>query len=76
MILDSRRFTPTDVGRAVGRFLAGHFARSVASAFTARLEDELDAVSRGEEDWVPVLARFWKRFKAQIDEKIETVDKS
>ena len=76
VILDSRRFKPTDVGRAVGRFLAGHFARYVDYDFTAKLEDELDAVSRGEEDWVPLLARFWKPFKAQIDEKIETVDKS
>ncbi|MFA7321212.1 MAG: DNA topoisomerase I [Dokdonella sp.] len=76
VILDSRRFKPTDVGRAVGRFLAGHFARYVDYDFTARLEDELDAVSRGEEDWVPLLARFWKPFKAQIEEKIETVDKS
>jgi DNA topoisomerase I len=76
VILDSRRFKPTDVGRAVGRFLAGHFARYVDYDFTAKLEDELDAVSRGEEDWVPLLARFWKPFKAQIDDKIETVDKS
>ena len=76
VILDSRRFKPTDVGRAVGRFLASHFARYVDYDFTAKLEDELDAVSRGEEDWVPLLSRFWKPFKAQIDEKIETVDKS
>ncbi|MEO7936153.1 MAG: DNA topoisomerase I [Dokdonella sp.] len=76
VILDSRRFMPTDVGRAVGRFLAGHFARYVDYDFTAKLEDELDAVSRGEEDWVPLLARFWKPFKAQIDDKMETVDKS
>ena len=76
VILDSRRFKPTDVGRAVGRFLASHFTRYVDYDFTARLEDELDAVSRGEEDWVPLLSRFWKPFKAQIDEKIETVDKS
>ena len=76
VILDSRRFKPTDVGRAVGRFLASHFTRYVDYDFTAKLEDELDAVSRGEEDWVPLLSRFWKPFKAQIDEKIETVDKS
>jgi DNA topoisomerase-1 len=76
VILDSRRFKPTDVGRAVGKFLAGHFAKYVDYDFTAKLEDELDAVSRGEEDWVPLLSRFWKPFKAQVDEKIETVDKS
>ncbi len=76
VILDSRRFKPTDVGRAVARFLSGHFTQYVDYDFTAKLEDELDAVSRGEEDWVPLLEKFWKPFKAQVDEKNETVDRS
>jgi len=76
VILDSRRFKPTDVGRAVGKFLSGHFAQYVDYDFTAKLEDELDAVSRGEEDWVPLLEKFWKPFKAQVDDKNETVDRS
>ncbi len=74
--LDNRRFRPTDVGRAVGKFLSGHFAQYVDYDFTANLEDELDAVSRGEEDWVPLLERFWKPFKTLVDEKTETVDRS
>ncbi len=76
VILDARRFKPTDVGRAVANFLSGHFTRYVDYDFTANLEDELDAVSRGEEDWVPLLQRFWAPFKALVDDKIETVDKS
>ena len=72
VILDSRRFKPTDVGRAVAKFLSGHFAQYVDYDFTAKLEDELDAVSRGEEDWVPLLEKFWKPFKAQVDDKNET----
>jgi len=76
VILDSRRFKPTDVGRAVAKFLSGHFTQYVDYDFTAKLEDELDAVSRGEEDWVPLLEKFWKPFKAQVDEKNETVDRS
>ena len=76
VILDSRRFKPTDVGRAVAKFLSGHFAQYVDYDFTAKLEDELDAVSRGEEDWVPLLEKFWKPFKAQVDDKNETVDRS
>jgi DNA topoisomerase-1 len=74
--LDSRRFRPTDVGRAVAKFLSGHFTQYVDYDFTAKLEDELDAVSRGEEDWVPLLEKFWKPFKATVDEKSETVDRS
>jgi len=76
VILDSRRFKPTDVGRAVAKFLSGHFTQYVDYDFTAKLEDELDAVSRGEEDWVPLLEKFWKPFKAQVDDKNETVDRS
>ena len=74
--LDSRRFRPTDVGRAVSKFLSGHFTQYVDYDFTAKLEDELDAVSRGEEDWVPLMERFWEPFKKLVEEKKESVDRS
>jgi len=76
VVLDNRRFKPSDVGRAVAKFLSGHFTQYVDYDFTAKLEDELDAVSRGEEDWVPLMHRFWKPFKALVSDKIESVDKS
>ena len=65
--LDNKRFRPSDVGRAVAKFLTGRFTQYVDYEFTARLEDELDAVSRGEEDWKPLLERFWKPFKQMVD---------
>ncbi|MDA3912909.1 DNA topoisomerase I [Oleiagrimonas sp.] len=73
--LDSRRFKPSDVGRTVSNFLTEHFTQYVDYDFTARLEDDLDAVSRGDRAWVPLLENFWKPFKQQVDEKIETVDR-
>ena len=76
VFLDSRRFKPSDVGRAVGKFLTQHFTQYVDYEFTARLEDELDAVSRGEVAWVPLMERFWLPFKQQVDEKTESVDRS
>ncbi|MDE2315467.1 MAG: DNA topoisomerase I, partial [Xanthomonadaceae bacterium] len=76
VLLDSRRFKPTDIGRAVGKFLTQHFSRYVDYDFTAKLEDELDAVSRGEEAWVPLMQRFWQPFKQQVEEKTESVDRS
>ena len=76
VLLDQRRFRPTDVGRAVGKFLSQHFAQYVDYDFTARLEDELDAVSRGEEDWVPLLQKFWTPFKQQVEQKTESVERS
>jgi DNA topoisomerase-1 len=72
--LDKKRFLPTDVGRVVNKFLTEHFAHWVDYAFTAKLEDELDDISNGKDEWVPVLARFWKDFSAQIIEK-ESVDR-
>ena len=74
--LDNRRFRPSDVGRAVSNFLSSHFAQYVDYDFTAKLEDELDAVSRGEEDWIPLLERFWEPFNALVLEKTESVDRS
>ncbi|MBB1061321.1 DNA topoisomerase I [Marilutibacter spongiae] len=73
--LESRRFRPTDVGRAVSKFLSNHFPRYVDYDFTARMEDELDAISRGEEEWVPLMERFWGPFKQLVDEKKESLDK-
>jgi DNA topoisomerase-1 len=66
--LDKKRFQPTDVGRIVTKFLTEYFFKYVDYEFTAHLEDELDAVSRGEEEWVPLLGNFWTPFKSQIDE--------
>ncbi|MBK8068279.1 MAG: DNA topoisomerase I [Rhodanobacteraceae bacterium] len=74
--LEQRRFQPTDVGRVVAKFLAGHFNQYVDYEFTARLEDELDAVARGEKDWVPVLREFWVPFKAQVEEKDSSVTRA
>ncbi|MEZ5589646.1 MAG: DNA topoisomerase I [Gammaproteobacteria bacterium] len=73
VILEKRRFEPTDIGRIVNRFLTQHFLQYVDYDFTARMEDELDAVSRGEEEWVPLLSQFWQPFKARVDEKTENV---
>jgi DNA topoisomerase-1 len=74
--LESRRFRPTDVGRAVAKFLSAHFTQYVDYDFTAKLEDELDAVSRGEEDWVPLMQKFWTPFKTLVNEKSESVDRA
>ncbi len=76
VVLDSRRFKPSDVGRAVSRFLTQHFTQYVDYDFTAKLEDELDAVSRGEAAWRPLMARFWVPFKRLVDEKTESVDRN
>ena len=61
--MDGKRFLPTDIGRIVNGFLTDHFTQYVDYDFTARLEDDLDAVSLGEKDWVPLLDAFWRPFR-------------
>lgn len=74
--MDAKRFIPTDTGRIVNAFLTRHFDRYVDYDFTAELEDELDAISRGEKDWVPVLEDFWYDFRDQVKEKEENVTRA
>ncbi len=71
--LENKRFKPTDVGRIVNRFLTEHFTDYVDYDFTARLEDELDSIARGEKAWTPVMEAFWRKFKPLLDIKDETV---
>ncbi|MDH5304481.1 MAG: DNA topoisomerase I [Gammaproteobacteria bacterium] len=73
--IESKRFYPTDIARIVNGFLTEHFARYVDYDFTANLEDDLDAVSLGQKDWVPLLADFWGPFKELCTDKEETVSR-
>ncbi len=72
----NKRFVPTDLGKIVSRFLTGNFERYVDFNFTAGMEDELDNIARGEEEWVPVLERFWTGLKKQIDDVEANVTRS
>jgi DNA topoisomerase-1 len=73
--LKDKRFVPTDTGVVVAGFLGKHFERYVDYDFTARMEDQLDAIARGEAPWVQVLERFWKNFKHQVDDINEHVSR-
>lgn len=77
VIVDKKRFFPTDVGRVVSHFLTRYFTRYVDYKFTAELEDTLDAIARGEKEWIPVLEAFWQPLTQQIqtiDEQVQRKD--
>ena len=71
--LETRRFYPTDIGRIVNRFLTMHFTQYVDYNFTANLENQLDEISRGEKEWIPVLEEFWKPFHELVEDKDKSV---
>lgn len=65
--LEKKRFFPTDIGRVVYRFLNEFFTHYIDYPFTAKLENELDAIAHGEHDWQKTLAEFWSPFNQQVD---------
>ncbi len=71
--MDAKRFMPTDIGRIVNGFLTEHFTQYVDYDFTAKLEDDLDAVSLGEKEWIPLLEKFWRPFHELCEDKEESV---
>ena len=71
VILDKKRFTPTDVGRVVVKFLTEHFTKYVDYDFTANLENALDNVASGEREWIPLMDEFWQGFNNQIISKAD-----
>lgn len=74
--IDNKRFVATDVGRIVNRFLTNYFTQYIDYGFTAKLEDELDDIARGEKAWIPVLESFWSTFKNLVDITEKTVKRS
>ncbi|MEL6585319.1 MAG: type I DNA topoisomerase, partial [Pseudomonadota bacterium] len=68
---DGNRLFPEDQGRLVTVFLTNYFRRYVGYDFTAGLEGELDDVSAGDRHYKDVLDRFWRDFKAAVDETAE-----
>ncbi len=71
VILDKKRFTPTDVGRVVNKFLTEHFTKYVDYDFTANLENALDSVADGTREWIPLMDEFWTDFNAQVISKAD-----
>jgi DNA topoisomerase-1 len=71
VVLDKKRFTPTDVGRVVAKFLTEHFTKYVDYDFTANLETALDDVADGSREWIPLMAEFWQDFNNQIISKAD-----
>lgn len=75
VIVDKKRFVPTDVGRIVSKFLTEYFTQYVDYKFTASLEDTLDAIARGEKEWIPVLDEFWQPFIHKVHDIDESVQR-
>jgi DNA topoisomerase I len=64
----SKRLRPTSLGRVVAELLITAFPDILEVSFTAQLEEELDEVESGKENWVKTLRRFYGPFKKSLGE--------
>ena len=67
--VEERRLWPEPVAGIVTDLLVEHFGDYVDLEFTARMEEELDEVARGERAWVPLLRAFYGPLRDRVDEK-------
>jgi DNA topoisomerase-1 len=63
---DAKRFVASAIGMTVSDFLLQHFPVFMEYQFTAEMEEDLDRISRGEKNWVKVVADFYKPFHEKI----------
>lgn len=64
-----RNLVPTDTGKVVNKLLNDHFPEIVDTDFTAQIEDKLDAIAQGEEDWKKMLGDFYFPFEKVLLKK-------
>jgi DNA topoisomerase-1 len=72
-----RRLQPTDLGRLVNDLLVEHFGDVVDYDFTATLEEELDQIEEGVQEWRKVVQDFYRPFERDLhlaEQKIEEVE--
>ena len=62
----NKRFFPTDRGKLISAFLEKLFTKYVDFNFTAKLEDQLDDITSGKEEWISVLKQFWEDFNNNL----------
>ena len=72
---EDKKLTPTKLGRMVNVFLVKYFPKLINTEFTASMENELDSVENGAENWVDVVRDFWNSFKPVLDDVSATAEK-
>ncbi|MEP6637992.1 MAG: type I DNA topoisomerase, partial [Chloroflexota bacterium] len=73
--VEERRLHPELLAELVNDLLVEHFGDYVDLAFTARMEEELDEIARGEREWVPLLRAFYGPLRDLVERKGTEIDR-
>jgi DNA topoisomerase-1 len=72
---EDKKLAPTDIGEVVNDFLVEHFPQIVDLSFTAKAEEEFDQIAEGKIAWTQVMAEFYTKFVATIEDKEKTAQR-
>ncbi len=73
---DNKKLAPTDIAFVVTDLLIAHFPEIIDYKFTAKMEDDLDKVATGEEEWQPVIKNFYDKFHTNLENKYKEINKT
>jgi DNA topoisomerase-1 len=72
---EQRKFIPTEVGFLVNDILVENFPKIVDVKFTAQMEEDLDKIAAGQQEWIPTIRNFYEPFHKNLLQKYQTVEK-
>ena len=72
---EGKQIKPTELGCIVCDTLKKYFPDIMDITFTAKMEDTLDEISTGKEEWQEVVEDFYKDFKVELENASGTPDK-
>lgn len=64
--IEDKKFVPTELGELLIEQTEQFFPEILDVEFTAHMEEDLDHVEEGSEDWVRVLSEFYKSFEKRL----------
>ena len=73
---DNKKLEPSEIAFVVSDLLIAHFPEIIDYKFTAKMEDDLDKVATGEEEWQPVIKNFYDKFHGNLQAKYEEINKT
>ena len=73
---ENKKLKPTDIAFVVIDLLIKHFPKIVDYKFTAKMEDDLDAIAAGEKTWQPVIGDFYGDFHENLENKYKEINKN
>ena len=72
--MNNRRFEPTELGEIVNDLIAEYFPEIVDVKFTAEMEEQLDEIEEGKQDWVKLIDDFFQSFNQEVEKAEEEME--